>query len=82
MEFFTRNERERQLNELVIEACRMVGSRREVRSVHIVGHGRPTYAAMCKHREEALARHVRLAVDRLGTIAIRPDATEDKIRWH
>ena len=73
VEFSTTWEREKQMRELVTEACRLVSRDDGVRSVHIVGPGRPTYAALCGYRHEAMAQHVALALDRRGTIAIRPE---------
>lgn len=65
----------RQLNEIVIEACRLVHDHDEVRSVHIVAQGRPTYAELLRYRRAATEEHAGLTVSGQGTISIRPDGS-------
>ena len=65
--------RKRQLNELVAEACRLV-DHDDVRSVRIVGGGRPSFAQMRRYRNAARHDHVQLSVDGHGTITVRPEA--------
>ena len=72
MEFLGR--RRRQIGELVIEACRLVETDKDVRSVHIVAPERPTYAELRRYQESARSRHVRLVVDGAGMMAIWPEA--------
>lgn len=75
MAFLTRRERDRQLHELVVEACRLVESGKDVRSVRIVARGRPTYSELRRYQESAQARCVRLSVDAGGVIAVWPMST-------
>lgn len=78
---FTRHGRDCRMRELVEEACHMISTQREVRSIHIVGQTRPDYALMSKYRAEAQNTHVRLIVDGLGTVTIRPDEQKDGQAW-
>ena len=71
MIFLSRRERERQMAELVTEACSLVASADAVRSVRILAHGRLSDTDLRRYRELARARHVRLYVDRGGVIALQ-----------
>ena len=65
------------IHERVAEACRFVGARRDVRDVHIVTGRRPTFADLCDYQGCAHASRVRLSVDGMGMISVRPIALED-----
>jgi hypothetical protein len=69
------------MREIVAETCRLVEARDDVRSVRIVGQGRPSYAEMRYYRQAAHDGHVRLAVDGAGTLTLRPPAAPGSCRW-
>ena len=73
MNFLSRRERERQMAELVIEACSLVASGTSARSVRILVNNRPTVTDLRRYRELARAQHVCLWVDDEGVIAVRPE---------
>jgi hypothetical protein len=60
--------------ELVGAACRLVGSDKGVRSVHVLVPSRPTYDELFCYQEWARDQHVRLSVDGAGAITVRPGA--------
>ena len=64
---------ERNSEDLVVAACRLVGSGNEVRSVHVVTPSRPTYDELWCYREWAHDQHVRLDVDGNGMVTVRPE---------
>ena len=64
------------IHEHVVAACRFVGARRDVRGVHIVTGQRPTFAYLCDYQGYAHASRVRLSVDGMGMISVRPIAPE------
>jgi hypothetical protein len=66
-----------QMRERVVEACRLVESRRNVRGVHIVAGGHPTGDEIRQYQDYAAGHHVDLTVDSHGMISIRPGAGED-----
>ena len=66
---------ERTSEDLVVAACRLVGSGNEVRSVHIVTPSRPTYDELWCYRESARIHHVRLSLDGTGEVTVRPEGS-------
>lgn len=66
-----------QMRERVVEACRLVESRRSVRGVHIVAKGQPTSDELREYQDYAAGCHVALTVDANGMISIRPGTGED-----
>lgn len=66
-----------QLRERVVEACRLVESRRMVRGVHIVSNVQPTSDELRSYQDYANSSHVNLTVDAHGMISIRPGAAEE-----
>jgi hypothetical protein len=60
--------------ELIAAACRLVGSDKEVRGVHVLIPSRPTYDELLCYQEWAHDQHVRLSVDGEGVITVRPGA--------
>jgi hypothetical protein len=68
--------RERQIQEIVMEACHLLRVPEGIRSVHIVARGRPTYAQLERFQQTARNNHVRLTVDGAGVISVRSYAAE------
>ncbi len=64
---------ERNSEDLVVAACRLVGSGNEVRSVHVLNPSRPTYDELWCYQESARVCHVRLSVDGTGVVTVRPE---------
>ena len=64
---------ERNSEDLVVAACRLVGSGNEVRSVHVLNPSRPTYEELSCYRESARVHHVRLSVNGTGEVTVRPE---------
>ena len=58
---------------LVAAACRLVGSDRDVRGVHVLTPSRPTYDELFCYQEWARDHHVRLAVDGNCVVTVRPE---------
>lgn len=66
-----------QMRERVVEACRLVESRRSIRSVHIVARGQPSHDELQQYQAYATLCHVALTVDAHGMISIRPGAGDE-----
>jgi hypothetical protein len=66
-----------QMREHVVEACRLVASRRSVRGVYIVARGQPSSDELRRYQDYAAGCHVALAVDTHGMISIRPGTVEE-----
>jgi transcriptional regulator of aromatic amino acid metabolism len=69
----TRHERQQFTQSLVCAAFRLVGSDREVRSVHVLTPSRPTYDELVCYQEWARDHHVRLNVDGNCGMTVRPE---------
>ncbi len=67
-----------QMRERIVEACRLVESRRTVRGVHIVAKEPPTSDELRRYQDYAAMCHVSMAVDSHGMISIRPDTGESE----
>jgi hypothetical protein len=68
--------RKRQMQEIVAEACRLLDSPEDVRSVRIITSARPTYPELRRYQKSARGNHVRLNVDGDGVIVVRPHETD------
>ena len=69
----TRDEHEHFTQSLVAAACRLVGSDRDVRGVHVLTPSRPTYDELFCYQEWARDHHVRLNVDGNCAVTVRPE---------
>jgi hypothetical protein len=59
--------------QLVVAACRLVGTGNGVLSVRVLSPSRPTYDELWCYRESARVYHVRLSVDGTGMVTVRPE---------
>lgn len=66
--------RKRRMAELVAEACGLVNSAEGVRSVRIVGQGRPTGDEARRYARAARASHAGMKIDGHGVVTIRPES--------
>lgn len=66
-----------QMRERVVEACRLVESRRAVRGVHIVARRTPSNDEVQQFQAYAAEHHVNLSVDSHGMVSVRPQALEE-----
>ena len=69
----TRHESEHFTQSLVVAACRLIGSSKEVRSVRVLTPSRPTYDELFCYQEWARDHHVRLNVDGHCVVTVRPE---------
>lgn len=69
--------RKQRMAELVAEACGLVNAAEGVRSVHIVGQGRPTGDEARRFARAAHASHAGISIDRAGVVTIRPESDKD-----